>query len=249
MLQTSFYKDDSTDTKNEQMIENQQLSNKADKKKNTKSDHPSGIMTIDTSIMTVDIENSLWSNQLELPGPCLYETDVQPVWVDNLNEIAFTRTSPIRAVNDSKEFKITVHRGHVLKDLIKLFKCNPGVNADVNTSQIVLPNGDIRQAYDSGGAMRVILTKSWDDIYEQCTISSLLKIPCLRHDFDAQDWKAVAKILAMGWILQNILPIRLAPSFLNSCLFGMTLSTDILREELLQFVSPGDGKIIASLMP
>lgn len=33
MLQTSFYKDDSTDTKNEQMIENQQLSNKADKKK------------------------------------------------------------------------------------------------------------------------------------------------------------------------------------------------------------------------
>lgn len=76
-------------------------------------------MTIDTSIMTVDIENSLWNNQLQLPGPCLYETDVQPVWVDNLNEIAFTCTSPIRAVNDSKEFKITVHKGHVLKDLIK----------------------------------------------------------------------------------------------------------------------------------
>lgn len=125
-------------------------------------------MTIDTSgMITVDIENSLWNNQLKLPGPCLDESDVQPVWVENLNEIAFTRTSPIRAVNDSKEFKITVHREHVLKEHIKLFKCNPDVNSDVNTNQIVLPNGDVGQSYDSGGVIRDMVTEFWDDIYEQ----------------------------------------------------------------------------------
>lgn len=249
-ITSSNDKDESTDTKNEQMVEKQKLSNKADEE--TKRCHPSEIMTIATSeIMTVDIENSLWNNQLELPDPCLDEADVQPAWEDSLNEIAFTHTLPIKAIlSDPKEFKITVHRGHVLKELIELFKCNPDVNfeTDIITSQIVLPNGDIEQAYDSGGVMKDMLTEFWGDFYEQCTMGSILKIPCLRHDFEAQDWKAVAKILAMGWILQKNLPIRLAPSFLNSCLFGMTLSTDILREEFLQFVTPGDGKILTDAL-
>lgn len=194
-ITSSNDKDESTDTKNEQMVEKQKLSNKADEE--TKRYHPSEIMTIATSeIMTVDIENSLWNNQLELPDPCLDEADVQPAWEDSLNEIAFTHTLPIKAVlSDPKEFKITVHRGHVLKELIELFKCNPDVNfeTDIITSQIVLPNGDIEQAYDSGGVMKDMLTEFWGDFYEQCTMGSILKIPCLRHDFEAQDWKAVAK--------------------------------------------------------
>lgn len=132
-ITSSNDKDESTDTKNEQMVEKQKLSNKADEE--TKRYHPSEIMTIATSeIMTVDIENSLWNNQLELPDPCLDEADVQPAWEDSLNEIAFTHTLPIKAVlSDPKEFKITVHRGHVLKELIELFKCNPDVNFETSS--------------------------------------------------------------------------------------------------------------------
>jgi hypothetical protein len=125
-----------------------------------------------------------------------------------------------------------------LRELIKIFKENPDIDfgRDISTASILLPNGEREQAYDSGGVMRDILTEFWDDFYEQCTTGTNLKAPCLRHDMETADWKAVGRVIVLGWIPQKVLPIRLAPNFVNSSLYGMP--NDSLREKFLQFI-PG----------
>ena len=115
-----------------------------------------------------------------------------PVWEDSLEEVAFRQTEPIlKTVREPKEFGIVVHRGHVLRELIQIFKENPDVDfgRDIITATIILPNGEREQAYDSGGVMRDMLTEFWDDFYEQCTTGTNLKVPCLRHDMEVADWK------------------------------------------------------------
>jgi hypothetical protein len=117
-----------------------------------------------------------------------------------------------------------------LRELIKIFKENPDIDFGryISTASILLPNGEREQAYDSGGVMRDMLTEFWDDFYEQCTTGTNLKAPCLRHDMEAADWKAVGRVIALGWIIQKVLPIRLAPNFVNSSLNGM--ANDSIRE-------------------
>lgn len=89
-----------------------------------------------------------------------------------------------------------------------------------------------------------VLTEFWNDLYEQCTTGTNLKLPCLRHDFEARNWEAVAIILVMGWILQKVLHIiSLASSLLKSCLYGMT--SDHLWEEFLQFIPHTERKCIS----
>ena len=124
-----------------------------------------------------------------------------PVWEDSLEEVAFTQTEPIlKTVREPKEFEIVVNRGQVLRELIKIFKENPDVyfGRAIITATIILPNGEREQAYDSGGVMRDMLTKFWDDFYEQCTTGTILKVPGLRHDMEAAYWKAVGRVIALG---------------------------------------------------
>jgi hypothetical protein len=130
--------------------------------------------------------------------------------------VAFTRvaliTNPDR---QAKEFEIVVHRGQVLRELIKIFKENSDLDfeKDIITASIVFPNGEKEQAYDSGGVLRDLFTEFWDNFYEQCTTGTNLKVPCLRHDMEAADWKAVGRIIALGWILQKYYPFKLLQIF------------------------------------
>lgn len=151
------------------------------------------------------------SDSSSLPDPAILL-----LWEDNLGEATVTPTIPIiPIVRKPNKFSIVVHRGQVLRELIKIFKENSDVDfkKDIILASIILPNGE--REHDSGGVMRNMLSEFWEDFYEQCTTGTDLKISCLRHDMEADDWRAVGKIIALGWILKKILPIRLAPNFLN----------------------------------
>lgn len=49
-------------------------------------------------------------------------------------------------------------------------------------------------AEDAGGVIRDVLTEFRTSFYTECTLGNARKIPCLRHDFGEEQWKAVAKI-------------------------------------------------------
>lgn len=182
------------------------------------------------------------SDSTSLPDPAILL-----VWEDSLGEATFPHTFPIiPIVREPKEFGIVVHRGQVLRELIKIFKENSDVDfkKDIILASIILPNGEKEQAYDSGGVLRDMLSEFWEDFNEQCTTGTDLKILCLRRDMEADDWRAVWKIIALGWILKKILPIRLAPNFLKSSLFGF--GGDKLREKFLQFISKSESGILSN---
>jgi hypothetical protein len=179
-----------------------------------------------------------------LPDPLFF-----PAWEDSSKEVAFTRVAPLpNPDRQPKEFEIVVHRGQVLRELIKIFKENSDLDfeKDIITASIVLPNGEKEQAYDSGGVLRDLLTEFWDNFYEQCTNGTNLKVPCLRHDMEAADWKAVGRIIALGWILQKILPIQIAPNFLKSSLYG--IAGENIREEFLQFIPQSESRLLSKAL-
>ncbi|XP_041361107.1 uncharacterized protein LOC121377254 [Gigantopelta aegis] len=155
-------------------------------------------------------------------------------WEDSIGEIQFAGWTP-PAFRDPIPIAIQVHRGHVFHDLKMWFI----------TATVILPNGDIEQADDNGGVLRDIVCEFWESFYEQCTLGSDIKVPCLRHDFEVQDWEAIAHVFALGWILQRIIPVRLAPSFLKCCLYGLDphKNNSGIIEEFLGFV-PHSERII-----
>ena len=139
---------------------------------------------------------------------------------------------------DPKPVLITVHRGHVLDDLRKLFKTNPDIDfkRDMIQVQVLLPNGDLEQAQDNGGIMRDILSEFWESFYDKCTMGTDLKVPCLRHDYEVADWQSIASVLAMGWLTQGIFPIRLSRNFINCCLYGMEMNSDDQQKLINEFL-------------
>lgn len=140
------------------------------------------------------------SDSSSLPDPAILL-----LWEDNLGEATVTPTIPIiPIVRKSNKFSIVVHRGQVLREPIKIFKENSvDFKKDIILASIILPNGEREHANDSGGVMRDMHSEFWEDFYERCTTGTDLKIPCLRHDMEADDWRAVGKMIALGWILKK----------------------------------------------
>lgn len=118
---------------------------------------------------------------------------------------------------------IKVHRGQVFQELLLHFS-----TIDLPCGQIfieiLLPNGTKEAAYDGGGVLRDALSEFWDTFYEKCTEGSDTKVPVIRDDFNAVKWEAAAKVLLKGWQQVKYFPIKLAPVFIEYCVFGMFFS-------------------------
>ena len=157
------------------------------------------------------------------------------LWEDTFGETQIPRWPSQVIHREPQLFQITVHRGHAFRDLKLLFRDKPDVDMahGIVTMACILPNGEVELAEDNGGVMRDVLSELWNSFYDSCTLGSDIKVPCLRHDFEAADWKAIAHVLAMGWILQRMIPIRLAPRFLRCCLYGKQLNQEIPHTELI----------------
>ena len=199
--------------------------------------------------MSVDTMSRNLSDQvLGTTSPILHTSTPETMWEDSLGEIQIPGWSG-QSDRQPKPVDINVHRGHILRDLRALFKCTPDIDfkRDIITFSVTLPNGEKEQADDNGGVMRDAISEFWDSFYEECTLGRDIKVPCLRHDYQAEDWIAVAHVIAMGWILQKIFPIRLAPSFLHCVLYGMEMSEDSSKsiiEEFLMFIPDSERVVL-----
>lgn len=129
-------------------------------------------------------------------------------------DILNTGTIPVSV----KELKFNVHRGQVLKVLIDAFTGLDITNAIISF-EVVMPNGNVEIAEDNGGVTRDTLSEFWNTFYDQCTLATMAKVSCLRHDFGEKEWNAVGKILLFRWQAQKYFPIRFAQPFIEQCLY------------------------------
>ncbi|XP_019737280.1 uncharacterized protein LOC109522891 [Hippocampus comes] len=88
---------------------------------------------------------------------------------------------------------ITVHYTDTLNDMIIAFSENAILNKSLNV-KLILPD-NTEEAGVGSGVLRDVLSCFWQEFYDRCTLGTPIKVPFIRHDFPAEMWKAVGRIL------------------------------------------------------
>lgn len=65
-----------------------------------------------------------------------------------------------------------------------------------------LLNGDLEQG-DASGVLRDCLTEFWMDFFDSCTPRVEVKVPFIGHDFQREEWQAVASRVETSWLLPS----------------------------------------------
>lgn len=141
---------------------------------------------------------------------------------------------------DSDSVTLIVRRGHCLNDMIKAFK-DPDILSHSVFIKMRLPNGKLEEG-EGSGVTRDCLTEFWTDFYERCTLGGDVKVPFIRHDYQCEEWQAVARILVMGWKIERYFPVKLAEPFLQEALYNTVSSS--LKDAFLQYVSEQEREVL-----
>lgn len=177
--------------------------------------------------------------------PELFHDAIQPRLVNlvDAEQAALTSELPMKMVNDYHCKLVKVYRGQVLQSLLDFFqKDENDPNNFILSIEMILPNGKTEAAEDNGGVLRDCLSEFWKDFYQQCTTGTSNKLPFLRHDFEEKRWKAVAKIIVIGWEQEGYFPIQISKAFMEQCIYGKT--TISLIDAFLCTVSPTDKEVL-----
>ncbi|XP_035985847.1 uncharacterized protein LOC110368198 isoform X1 [Fundulus heteroclitus] len=128
---------------------------------------------------------------------------------------------------------IVVQRGNCLSDLLAAFLDPDIMNKEVHIKR-KLPNGELEQG-EGSGVVRDCLSEFWGEFYSKCTLGANVKTPFLRHEYQVEEWQAIARILVTGWITVRYFPLLLPLPFLEETLYGTIYSS--VTESFLQYVS------------
>ncbi|KAF3847310.1 hypothetical protein F7725_020338 [Dissostichus mawsoni] len=76
------------------------------------------------------------------------------------------------------------------------------LNKSLNVRRILPDNKE--EAGSGSGVLRDVLSCYWQEFYERCTLGCIsltltVKVPFIRHDFPAETWKAIGRIILKGY--------------------------------------------------
>lgn len=140
----------------------------------------------------------------------------------------------------SKPKLIVIHHGNCLNEMISEFM-DPAVLTQPLTIKRLLPDNTEEKAVGSG-VLRDVFSSFWQEFYDRCTIGTHVKIPFIRHDYSSETWKAIGRVLVVGYKTCDYLPIKLALPLLEEVVYGK-LSSDLLST-FMRFVSAQDSVIL-----
>ena len=71
------------------------------------------------------------------------------------------------------------------------------------------------------------------------------RVPCIRYDYQRQEWEAIARILVFGYTSYQYFPILLSKTFFAQCLLGEdVLSGEMLLASFRRYVSESERALI-----
>ena len=131
-----------------------------------------------------------------------------------------------------------------MEDLLKEFR-----TVDIMTCQIKVImidyHGNAEKGVDSGGIFRDALAIFWQEFYISCCLGERGRVPFLRHDFQTEEWTAVARIIVRGYLDLGYFPVTLSHAFVISAMFGeKAVCEDILLRSFKQYLAPIDEQLI-----
>ena len=140
---------------------------------------------------------------------------------------------------------VLVHRTQVLKDLIEEFS-SLEIPTCSNHLNVVIINerGEVEEGRGLG-VVREVITMFWHQFFMSLSIGSTEKVPSVRHDYQHQEWEAIAKILVYGFCEIKYFPVTLSGVFMASCLFDEgTISDSLLLEAFSLYISKDDAETL-----
>ena len=146
---------------------------------------------------------------------------------------------------------IRLHRGLIFNELETYFIENT-VNFDETRieMEMVLPNGTVEEADDNGGVIRDALFEFWSDFYKKCTEGNSIKVPIISPNRNAEQWKAYAKILVLGYKQEGYLPVQLAVCFLRCAISGEDAldKQDDIVENYKQYLDSQEADVVSKAL-
>ncbi|ROL43003.1 hypothetical protein DPX16_5556 [Anabarilius grahami] len=136
--------------------------------------------------------------------------------------------------------EIIIRHGNCLHDMISEFSDPETLTKQLEFRRLLPDNSE--EAGSGSGVVRDVYTNFWQEFYDRCTLGTTMKVPFIRHDFQADTWKAVGRIFLKGYKDCQYIPIKLALPFMEEMLFGAVYSD--LIECFLQFVSTQERDIL-----
>lgn len=163
---------------------------------------------------------------------------------DTFDAPSTSTRAPVYQIEDDLNYEILsvqikLHRVNLLDEMIIQFKDPLILNYPLKYS---LVNESGR---DEDGVARDVYTAFWNEFLDRAAEGAELRIPCLSPKWQEDEWRAVGRILAKGYMDQGYFPLRLAPAFTTALLFGEhAVSTNVLFESFQLYLSQSERDLI-----
>ena len=139
---------------------------------------------------------------------------------------------------------VKIRRAFVLADVVTAFK-NPNILDQVLVIVPINLKGEEEIADDFGGVMCDILSAFWDEFNKGHACGDIEMIPCIRHDFGYDEWRAVARVIVKGYRELRCYPIRLNKAFMISCVFGEhAVSDETFLQSFFNYIPLDERQIV-----
>ena len=209
-----------------------------------KPDHHSEGMTID--------DHKCIDRQLSHTDTSNVDDDETPplssVASDSDEDIRFRPFATSTMLHDNDDtipffssLEMTIHRGMALKEILHYFK-DPHILDKVITIVRILPNGEKELGEDTGGVFRDVIAEFWADFYDTCTLGRNTKVPCLRHDYGVEEWRAVSRFMIYGLQKEGYWPIQLGQILFSHGVMGKPVMD--LKSSFFDYVSESDKETL-----
>ena len=104
--------------------------------------------------------------------------------------------------------------------------------------------GNVEQG-EKRGVAREVITEFWQLFYQSLSVGAATKVPVIKHDYQKQEWKPVARILLHGYCKDRIYLMALSSAFMACTILGEEcISSHVLLKAFLAYVSDNERVLI-----
>lgn len=144
---------------------------------------------------------------------------------------------------DFQGLDLVIHRTTLLKDMITAFS-----DSNILKVTIFFKVVDARGVLEEGegkGVAREVFTEFWHLFYQSLSVGASTKVPTIRHDYQKQEWKAVARILLHGYCKEGVYPIALSAAFVACTVLGEDrVSSEVLVESFMAYIAEDEREVV-----
>ena len=95
------------------------------------------------------------------------------------------------------------------------------------------------------GVCRDVIAMFWEKFFDSLTVGAKVRIPTIRHGYEAKEWDAIALFPMKGFMQCGYFPLALSRVYVKLVLGGEELVTkEDLLNELLLFVAKEESDVI-----